>query len=225
MTAFLILSTPLSAVIAYTFIAPRFGGGTSVVSDVNARRQVVRNPTVVAVLAFIPMYALYRFVGADLFPYSPTGLFFRSLLLDYFGWFALQSVVSFLLVRRIRNRPENDQYVVHLVVATVLVFLLSVAEVVTAGPVFTAEALFLKPLARMFLLALIPVALTVADNARGGGWAVLALILQPIPAAAMTMLFEWIRPGAAMLVLLALGVGTSGVLWGMLWREPKNGSQ
>jgi hypothetical protein len=152
-------------------------------------------------------------------------LFFRSLLLDYFGWFALQSVVSFLLVRRIRNRPENDQYIVHLVVATVLVFLLSVAEVVTAGPVFTAEALFLKPLARMFLLALIPVALTVADNARGGGWAVLALILQPIPAAAMTMLFEWIRPGAAMLVLLALGVGTSGVLWGMLWREPKNGSQ
>lgn len=176
---------------------------------------------VVAALAFIPMYALYRLMGAQLFSYSPSGLFFRSLLRDYFGWFAAQSTVSFLLVRRVRNRPEQEQYIVHLVVAAVLLTLLSVAELITAGPAFTAEELFLKPLARILLLALIPVALTVADNAKGGGWAVLTLILQPLPAAAMTMLYEWIRPGAASLVLVALALGTGAVLWAMMWREPK----
>ncbi|MEX2442379.1 MAG: hypothetical protein WD492_02155 [Alkalispirochaeta sp.] len=224
MTVFLILSAPLAAAIAYTFIGPRFGGQSSLLSDVPTRRQVLRNPIVAAVPAFIPMYALHTLLGADLFSYSPAGLFFHALLRDYLGWFAVQSTISFLLVRRVKNRPEHDQYMIHLVVATVLLSLLSVAEVVTAGPAMTVEALFLKPLARLSLLALIPAALTVADNAHGGGWAVLALILQPVPAAAVTMLFEWIRPGAAALVLLALFVVTGGVLWAILWREPAHAS-
>lgn len=222
MTVFLLLATPLAAITAYTFIAPRFGGGTVALSDASTRRQVLRNPIVVGALSFIPLYAIQTLVGADVFRYSPAGLFFHSFLFDYFGWFALQSVISFILVRRVRNRPEQDQYVIHLVVATVMLSFLSVAEVVTAAPVLTVEELFLRPLARVALLALVPVALTVADNARGGGWAVLALIIQPIPAAAMSMLFAWIRPGAATVVLLALVAGTAGTLWAMLWRESKS---
>ncbi|MFO8042066.1 MAG: hypothetical protein R6U25_02590 [Alkalispirochaeta sp.] len=222
MTVFLLLATPLAAITAYTFIAPRFGGGTVALSDARTRRQVLQKPIVVGALSFIPLYAIHSFVGPDLFRYSPGGLFFRSFLFDYFGWFAVQSVVSFLLVRRVRNRPEQDQYVIHLVVATVMLSFLSVADVITAAPAMTVEELFLRPLARIALLALMPVALTVADNARGGGWAVLVMILQPIPAAAMSMLYRWIRPGAAMVVLLALLIATGGVLWAMLWRESEH---
>ncbi|MFW5693792.1 MAG: hypothetical protein ACOCYB_01390 [Alkalispirochaeta sp.] len=216
MTIFLILSAPLAAVCAFTFIAPRFGGGSVLLSDIHTRRRIIRDPMVTAAVAFIPMFALYQVIEADAFSYTLGGLFSHALLRDYFGWFAVQSTLSFLLVRRIKNLPEQEQYVIHLVVATVLLFLLSGAEIVTAGPVMTVEELFLKPLARVALLTLIPVALTVADNAQGGGWAVLALILQPVPAAAMTMLFEWMRPGGAVLMLIGLAVATGGALWAML---------
>ncbi|HKK48998.1 MAG TPA: hypothetical protein VJ932_07865, partial [Alkalispirochaeta sp.] len=94
MMVFLILSVPLAAVSAFTFIGPRFGGKPLLVSDMRTRRQIVRNPIIVAAVAFIPMYALYRVLGTDVFSYSPMGLFFHALLRDYFGWFALQSAVS-----------------------------------------------------------------------------------------------------------------------------------
>ncbi len=219
MTVFLILSVPLAAVSFFTLIGPRFSGTPLLLSDIRTRRLTIRNPIVTAAVAFVPMYALYWTIGADGFSYSPGGLFLHALLRDYFGWFALQSTVSFLLVHRARNLPEQEQYVIHLMVASVLLFLLSIAEVITAGPAMTAGALFLRPLARIALLALIPVALTVADNAQGGGWAVLALILQPIPAAAVAMLFEWIRPVGAVFTLLGLLLATAGVIWAMLWRE------
>jgi len=219
MTVFLILSVPLAAVSFFTLIGPRFSGTQILLSDIRTRRRIIRNPIVAAAVAFVPMYALYRIVGADAFSYSPGGLFLHALLRDYFGWFALQSSISFVLVHRVRNLPEQEQYVIHLVVATVLLFLLSVAEVITAGPAMTVGELFLSPLARVALLALIPVAMTVADNAQGGGWAVLTLILQPIPAAAVTMLFEWIQPAGAVFTLLGFLLVTGGVLWAMLWKD------
>lgn len=222
MTIFLILSVPLAAVSFFTLIGPRFSGTRLLLSDIRTRRLIIRNPIVVAAVAFIPMYALFQTVGVDAFSYSPRGLFLHALLRDYFGWFALQSTVSFLLVHRVRNLPEQEQYVIHLMVAAVLLFLLSVAEVITAGPAMTVGELFLKPLARVTLLALIPVALTVADNAQGGGWAVLALILQPIPAAAVTMLFEWIQPVGAVFALIGLLLATGGVLWAMLWKDAEH---
>ena len=219
MTLFLILSAPLVGAAAYVLIGPRFPGFRRPRAGTE-RIRTVRNPVVIAAVMFIPLYLVHLVVSsAEWFPYSPGGLFTRALVTDYLGWFLLQSLLSYLVVRRLRNAPEGLQYLVHLIVAVVLLTFLSVAEVIGSDGFWTTEELFLRPLSRGMLLLLFPVGLTVADNARGGGWAVLLLFIQPFLAALAAMWFEWIRPGAAIVAAAVLVAATVVALWMLVFRR------
>ena len=106
-------------------------------------------------------------------------------------------------------------------VAAVMVFLLSLGDIVMGDSLWTAEELFLRPLARVLMLVFFAVALTVADNARGGGWAVLAMLVQPVFAALMSMFFNWIRPGLAVVTLAAMAGLTAVAVWFLLIRPSR----
>jgi hypothetical protein len=218
MTVFLISSPVLVAIIAGTCLAPRFGGpGISPIRHL--LQPTIWNPVIVSVLAFVPMILLYLVLSRDgLFSYTPGGLFFKALIRDYLGWFAVQSLISFAVVRRGSTRAPADQFVLHLIVGAALLTLLALAELVIADSIWTAEEILLKPFARAILLVLFPVAITVADNARGGGWAALLLLLLPPVPAAMTMYAELIRPGGAVLVAALLAIVATGAVWYLLFR-------
>jgi hypothetical protein len=218
MTVFLISSPVLVAIIAGTFLAPRFSGpGISPVRHL--LQPTIWNPVIVSVVAFVPMILLYLVLSRDgLFSYTPGGLFFKALLRDYLGWFAIQSLISFALVRRDATRPPVDQFMLHVIVGATLLLLLALGEIVLADGVWTVEEVFLRPFARSVLLVLFPVAITVADNARGGGWAALLLLLLPPVPAAMTMFADLIRPGAAILLAVSLAALAAGAVWYLLFR-------
>ena len=113
----------------------------------------------------------------------------------------------------------RDQFLLHLVVATVMLTLLSWGDAVVHTGSWTAHELFFRPLIRAAFLLLFPVALTVADTSHGGGWAVLVMILQPLVAALVPMWFEWIRPGAAVGALMVFLIGTGAALWFLLFHR------
>jgi len=215
----------LVAIIAGTYLAPRLGGpGSSPVRYL--LEPTIWNPVIVSVLAFVPMILVYLGLSRDgLFSYTPGGLFFKALIRDYLGWFAVQSVISFALVRRGSKRSPEDQFMLHLIVGATLLSLLAVGEVILADSVWTVDELFLKPFARGILLVLFPVAITVADNARGGGWAALLLIVVPPVPAVMTMFAELIRPGGAILLAVLLAIVAIGAVWYLLFRGAADNSR
>ena len=217
MTLFLITAPLLVGFLSFFVLAPRFGGGKIPGAGF---AQVVRNPAIVAALSFVPLFIVYLFAQRDTgFGYSPAGLYSYAVVRDYLGWMAVQSVVSYLLVRRIREHPVSDQFLLHLVVATVMLTLLSWGDAVVHTGSWTAHELFFRPLIRAAFLLLFPVALTVADTSHGGGWAVLVMILQPLVAALVPMWFEWIRPGAAVGALMVFLIGTGAALWFLLFHR------
>lgn len=221
MTLFLILFAPLTAISAFSLFRERFAAD-DVPPVGRERHRVFRTPGIVAALAFLPIYGLRLLAAPDLFHYSPGGLYLQALIREYLAWLVLQSIVSYLLVRRVRDLPEAHQYVVHLTVAGVMFFMLTVFDIVLADVHWTIEELFYRPLNRSMMLVLFPIALTVADNVRGGGWAVLALVVQPLLASVNFMLAEWIEPGGALAVLVATVGYTGFVVWFLLYRGSRS---
>lgn len=215
MTVFLFAFAPLTAAAALVLLGPRFGPGFEHAAHDRARGQL-RTPLLVVAGLFVPLYGLQLLLRMIDLAYSPLGLFGEALLHHYLVWFLMQSLVSFVAVRRIGDLQPAEQFQVHVVCAGLLVFLLTLADIIGADSLWTAHELFLRPAATAMLLMLVPTALTVADTASGGGWAVLALLIQPMGAAAVSALAEWNRPGGAFAALALLAVGTGAVLWFLL---------
>jgi hypothetical protein len=217
MTLFLLVSAPLTAYLAYTVFVPAFGGVVLSAGDLRAR--ALRNPLIAGALAFIPMYALYSVLDEPAaFGYSPAALYLHALVRDYLGWFGLAAAVSFVVVRPLRGSPAAEQYLAHLSFLVVPTAFLAVAEFITGDSVWTIYELFLKPIARSVMLIIFSIGLTVADGVRGGGWAVLGLIVIPALAALVPMWHNLLQPGSAVLSLVALLVLSGGTVWLLLYR-------
>ncbi|MCG8480664.1 MAG: hypothetical protein MI724_16340 [Spirochaetales bacterium] len=204
MFLYLIVSPALTVVAAFFLLGGRLDGA-SIPRGRDEWESLVRNPALAAVGAFIPIYIVYLALSTpDLFQYSLGGLYLRFAIRDYFGWFALLCVAAYATARSRRQRTAGEQYLAHAVFFTVAVTLLSIADVLLHDGVWTAEELFLRPTARALVLVMYPIAVTVADTARGGGWAVVLMVIQPLIAALIPMWFEWLRPGYSLISLAGL---------------------
>ena len=214
MFLYLIVSPTLTAAAAFLFLG-RILDGASIPRSRDEWESLVRDPALKAVAVFVPAYIIYLALSQPaLFDYSPGGLYLRFAVRDYFGWFALLSVAMYLTTRPMRRRAAGEQYLAYLVFYTVAITLLSIADVLLHDGVWTVEELFLRPTTRALLLAMYPIAFTVADTARGGGWAVVLMVIQPLVAAAVPMWFEWLRPGYSLIALAGLALVTAcGVWW------------
>ncbi len=209
MFLYLIISPALIAATAFLMLG-RGIDGASMPRGRDEWERLVRNPALAAVGVFVPMYGLYLALSSpDLFRYSLGGLYLQFVIRDYFGWFALLCVAAYATARSRRQLVAGEQYLAHAVFFTVAVTLLSIADVLLHDGLWTAEELFLRPTTRALLLVMYPIAFTVADTARGGGWAVVLMLIQPLIAALVPMWFEWLRPGYALIALAGLFLVTS----------------
>lgn len=215
MTVFLFAFAPLTAATALLYIGPRFGSGLES-NGFQAGYQRLRSPALAIILLFVPLYGLQLLLRLIDLPFTLIGLFGEALLHHYFAWFGMQSLISFVAVRRIGGLRPAEQFQVHAASAGLLLFLATIGDIVGADNVWTAHELLIRPLATMALLLVVPTALTVADTANGGGWAVLALLVSPAAAAGVSTLAEWNRPGAAVIALVLLLAGSAGTLWFLL---------
>ena len=226
MFLYLITSPALTAVVAFFLLGGRLDGA-SIPRGRDEWESLVRNLALTAVVAFIPLYIVYLALSApDLFRYSLGGLYIRFVVRDYFGWFALLSVAAYATGRCRRQRSAGEQYLAHAVFFTVAVTLLSIADVLLHDGLWTAEELFLRPTARALMVVMYPIALTVADTARGGGRAVVLTAIQPLVAALTSMWFEWLRPGYSLIALAGLVLVTAGGVGLLFFRGvPRRGGR
>ncbi|MDA3950789.1 MAG: hypothetical protein PF508_16400 [Spirochaeta sp.] len=220
MALFPIIFPLLGSVAFLAFFAPQIGVSSGP-SGVPFHAGNVRNPAVKSFFLFVPLYvarlAVFRFSD---FEYSLQSLYLRYLFLDYLGLFVLIGGLAFFMNRAVRQEGPLEQYIGYLTFFTVYVVLFSVADAFLHDGYWTVYELFLRPVAMVVLLALYPMAITRADTATGGGWAVLYLVIAPFLCAIPAMLAEWLHPGAAILSAAGCVALAAGAIWWELFRNP-----
>jgi hypothetical protein len=209
----------LGAVGCLALIGPRLGA-VSRLSDIPFSVATIRDPMVKAFFLFFPFYlgrlGFFRFVESD---YSPVGLYLYYLIADYLGVFLVLTVLAFFVNRSLRTRDSLEQYLGYLSFFAVFLGLTFLMDSVLHDGYWTLYELFLRPLVSLALLVLVPLSVTRADNATGGGWAVLILIAAPFPAAAPAMWSELMRPGAASVATAGMLLLTAAAVYWEAFRE------
>ena len=218
LAVFPIIFPVLGSIAFLSFFAPRLGA-SSVLFGVPFHAGNVRNPAVKSFFLFVPIYlvrlAVFRFSD---FEYSLQSLYLRYLFIEYLGPFVLLGGLAFFMNRAVRRESPVEQYIGYLTFFTVHVVLFFVAEAFLHDGYWTVYELFLRPVAMVVLLALYPIAITRADTATGGGWAVLYLVVAPFACAVPAMLAEWLRPGTAILSAAGCVTLAAGAIWLELFR-------
>lgn len=224
MFLFLVVSPLLAAAIAVLVVTPRLSGGPDVAS-VETRDRVLRNPALLA-LAWSVLPILFTFAYVTWVPwhYRPLSLYLYHLFGEHLTITVFLAAGSFLATRRLRDDSPATLHMAHLTFVAVGCTVLAVLDALLGGPVPTLYRSALLPLTRAALVVLLPVAMTVADTARGGGWAVAAIAVYPFVAAVPAMFAEWLRPlaafgsaiGVAGLVVLAVSF--------FVFRSPRGGA-
>lgn len=218
MALFPIIFPLLGSAAFLAFFAPQIGLSSGPLG-VPFHAGNVRNPAVKSFFLFVPIYvarrAVFRFSD---FEYSLQSLYLRYLFLDYLGPLVLLGGLAFFMNRALRRESPLSQYIGYLSFFTVYVVLFGLAEALFHDGYWTVYELFLRPVLTVVLIALYPMAITRADTATGGGWAVLYLVAAPFLCAVPAMLAEWLRPGAAVLATAGCVAAAAGAVWWELFR-------
>lgn len=201
------------------FFAPRFGATTEVTSF-PLNTMTIQNPIAkglfFAVILYIGRIAFFRFVD---FSYTPGDLYIRYLLGDYLGPSWLTAGAAFFFNRRLRDEDSVSQFVGYLVFFTFVAVVFSVGDALLSDSYWTGYELFLRPVLTTALLALFPVAITSADNADGGGWAVLILVIAPFLCGLPAMWSEWLSPGLAAFAAIGVVAFSVAAVYWLLFRS------
>ncbi len=214
MALFPVLLPVLGAIACLSFFGPRFREITYF-KDLPVTVSTVRNPFVKAFFLFVPFYLvrLAYFTYLEM-SYSLGGIYMYYLVGDYVGVFFIIAGAAFFFNRSLRNREPLEQYVGYLTFFTVILVLTAFMDAILGDGYWTLYELFLRPLINVALLTLIPLSIIHADTARGGGWAVLFILVAPFIAGLSAMWSEWLRPSSALFGLVAVcGFSVFGVYW------------
>lgn len=183
------------------FFGPRFGA-VDRFSSFPFGPRTVRNPAVKALFFAVVLYltrlAFFTYIS---FAYTPGGLYLRYLIGDFLGLFGAISIAAFFFNRHVRKEETVAQYVGYIVFFGTVILLVTFADAALNDSYWTLYELIVRPLLFLAMLAVVPVSITSADNADGGGWAVLAIVASPFICALPPMWLEWLRPGLGIAAL------------------------
>lgn len=200
------------------FFGPRFGA-VDRFSSFPFGPTTVRNPAAKALFFSVVLYvARLAFFSYVSFAYTPGGLYLRYLIGDFLGLFGVISVAAFFFNRRVRDEETLAQYVGYLVFFSIVILLVTIGDGLQNDSYWTLYELIVRPILFLSMLAIIPVSITSADNADGGGWAVLAIVAAPFICAVPPMFMEWLRPGLGIMALVVVIALMSAAIYWLLFR-------
>ena len=178
------------------FFGPRFGAAERF-SSFPLGATTVRNPAVKALFFAVALYmarlAFFTYVS---FAYTPGGLYLRYLFGDFLGLFGAISIAAFFFNRRVRDEKTVAQYIGYLVFFSTVILFVSIGDGVRNDAYWTLYELIVRPILFVVMLAVIPVSITSADNADGGGWAVLVIVASPFVCALPPLFLGAAPPGS-----------------------------
>lgn len=219
MFIYAILAPVLAAFASISFVAPALGGAPDLASG--DRQRYLRDPAIKAFLYVVPVYLLvlaYRHLIPLDGTYRLVNLYLHALVGDTFGFALLIALGAVVFNRDLRDGAPGELFTAHTAFFAVAYTVLAIADSAGHPGVWMTWELAMQPILRVSTVVVFPLSLTVADTVHGGGWAALLLVLQPLVAAVVPMLAEWLLPGAAIAATVAVVALTGGALWGFAFR-------
>lgn len=214
-----ILAPALAAVASVSFIAPALGGAPDLASG--DRDRYLRDPAIKAFLYVVPVYLLllaYRHLIPLDRTYRLINLYLHALVGNTFGFALFIALGAVFSNRHLRGGAPGELFTAHTAFFAVAYTVLAAADAASHSGVWTTWELTMLPVLWISTVVVFPLSLTVADTVHGGGWAALLLVVQPLVAAVVPMLAEWLLPGAAVAATLGVVALTGGALWGFAFR-------
>lgn len=218
MVIFLLLSVPLGAVAAGLLLADRVSPGDPPSADL--RYLLVRYALLPGIFLFVAMFLVRMAVQWGIsYHYTPAGLFLYHLIMDYALWTVLATAGAWVVVRRVPDTACRDRYLLYLGFFATVFFLAGATEVILHDGFWTVYPLVVLPLFRLGIVLVMPLVLALGLGREGDLrlWAVPLVYLPAVTLAAV--LFEWLRPLLALVVVFLVLALTGGVLYGLFFRD------
>lgn len=212
MVFFLLFSAPLAAAAAGLLLADRVDPESNAHPDLSYI--VMRYGVVPAIFLFVPFYLVVIVVQWALtYDYSPGGLYWYHLVVDYLLWGGMASGAAIWVARRSIAESRRDRYLTFIAFFGTVFTLLAAATLVMHDGFWTAHQLVFVPTIRVGMIILFPLVLARPGGSDPDRWVGLAIPVYIGIAGVVSMWYEWLRPAVATGFLLGLVLLTGGLVY------------